>query len=141
MNELEVIVQRMIDAGESEENIAKVVQAYGKPVKMSDPASVEATAGSENNTASSSENTSSESQPEISTWQGIKNSFSNMFEQIGLITGDIGEFYGDDGGKDSALDIATNSIYSMIYGQENLENKDQLLGGDVGVENTIEYGW
>jgi hypothetical protein len=134
MNELEVIVQRMIDAGESEENIAKVVQAYGKPVKMSDPASVEATAGSENNTASSSENTSSESQPEISTWQGIKNSFSNMFEQFS----DVVEFYRDDGGKDSALDIATNSVYSTIFGQENLENKEQLLGGDVGAENTIE---
>ena len=30
MNELEAIVQRMIDAGESEANIAAVIQEYNK---------------------------------------------------------------------------------------------------------------
>ena len=45
----------MIDAGEPEEAIASVVKSYGKPVKMSDPASVEATAGSEKDMASESE--------------------------------------------------------------------------------------
>ena len=134
MNELEVIVQRMIDAGEPEEAIASVVKSYGKPVKMSDPASVEATAGSEKDMASESENGSSVSQPEISSWQSIKNSFSNLKEQIS----DIGEFYGDEGGKDGAKDIATNAIYSAIYGQENLKNKDVWLGGDIGAENTLD---
>jgi hypothetical protein len=136
MEELEGIVQRMIDAGESEDAIAKVVQHYNdKPGKTSDPASVEATAGSENNMASSSETGLSESQgkPE-STWQSIQNSWDNMIEQFD----DVREFWGDEDGKDAAKDIATNAIYSTIYGQENLKNKDAWLGGDMGSVNTLE---
>tara|TARA_R100000900_G_scaffold82130_1_gene64419 strand:+ start:17973 stop:25346 length:7374 start_codon:yes stop_codon:yes gene_type:complete len=134
MKELEVIVQRMIDAGESEEAIASVVKHYNSPGKISDPATVEATAGSKNNTASVSEDGSLESPPKISTWQSIKNSFSNLYEQIT----DIGEFYGDEGGKDAAKDIATNAVFSALYGQKNLENKDVWFGGDVGAENTLD---
>ena len=140
MNELEVIVQRMIDAGEPEEAIASVVKSYGKPVKMSDPASVEATAGSEKDMASESESGSSVSQPEISSWQSIKNSFSNLAEMANVFSGesDINEWYGDSGGKDAAKDIVTNAIFSAIYGQENLKNKDVWLGGDIGAENTLD---
>jgi len=36
MEELEAIVQRMIDAGESEENIAKVIQEFNKSIKKED---------------------------------------------------------------------------------------------------------
>ena len=54
MEELEKIVQRMIDAGESEENIAKVIREYNKsnqikdsePVKKT-PVETDATAGEE----------------------------------------------------------------------------------------------
>ena len=133
MKELELIVQRMIDAGESEEAIASVVKHYNSPGKISDPVTTKASAGSEN-MAFRSEDGSSESQPKISTWQSIKNSFSNLYEQIT----DIGEFWGDEGGKDAAKDIATNAIYSSLYGQKNLENKDVWFGGDVGAENTLD---
>ena len=132
MNELEKIVQRMIEAGEPEENIATVIKSYNSPGKTSDPVQVESNTGSED-TDSNSVNTSSEL-PEISSWQSIKNSFSNLGENFS----DIQEFWSDDGGKDAAKDIATNAIHSMIYGQENVENKEAWLGGDVGAENTIE---
>ena len=132
MNELEKIVQRMIEAGEPEENIATVIKSYNSPGKTSDPVQVESNTGSED-TDSNSVNTSSEL-PEISSWQSIKNSFSNLFENFS----DIGEFYSDDGGKDAAKDITTNAVFSAIYGQENLENKDVWLGGDIGSKNTLE---
>ncbi len=132
MNELEKIVQRMIEAGEPEENIATVIKSYNSPGKTSDPVQVESSTGSED-TDSNSVNTSSEL-PEISSWQSIKNSFSNLFENFS----DIGEFYSDDGGKDAAKDITTNAVFSAIYGQENLENKDVWLGGDIGSKNTLE---
>ena len=133
MKELEVIVQRMIDAGESEEAIALVVKNYDTPGKTSDPVNTRANTGS-NDMAFRSEDGSSGSPPEISTWQSIKNSFSNLYEQVT----DIGEFYGDEGGKDAAKDIATNAVFSSLYGQKNLENKDAWFGGDVGAENTLD---
>ena len=63
MNELEKIVQRMIEAGESEENIAKVIQEFNtsvepeeaEPVKTT-PVEPDATAGEEK--ASDMESTS-----------------------------------------------------------------------------------
>ena len=59
MNELEKIVQRMIEAGEPEENIATVIKSYNSPGKTSDPVQVESNTGSED-TDSNSVNTSSE---------------------------------------------------------------------------------
>lgn len=47
MGELETIVQRMIDAGESEENISKVIQSYNSK-KATDPMEETAIVGSEN---------------------------------------------------------------------------------------------
>lgn len=47
MEELEVIVQRMIDAGESEENIAKVIESYNAK-KIQDPVKETAIVGSIN---------------------------------------------------------------------------------------------
>ena len=64
MNELEKIVQRMIEAGEPEENIATVIKSFNSPGKTSDPVQVESNTGSED-TDSNSVNTSSEL-PEIS---------------------------------------------------------------------------
>ena len=105
--------------------------------KTSDPVNVEATAGSEDDMASSSENG-------LSAWQSIKNSFSNAAEQIG----DIGEFWfdtkGDGGGAQSSLDIATNAVYSGIFGQDALDDyverkgKDSWVSQGLGSENTLE---
>ena len=60
MEELELIIQRMMDAGESEESIKAVVQEYSAG-KQTDPVNVEARSGSEKDTASKSEDTFSES--------------------------------------------------------------------------------
>ena len=136
MEELELIVQRMMDAGESEENIKAVVQEFSAG-KTSDPADAEANAGSEKDTASSLENG-------LSAWQSIKNSFSNAGEQIG----DIEEFWldmdGDGGGARSSLDVATNAVYAGIFGQDALDNyvkekgEDSWLTQGLGSDSTLE---
>ena len=106
-----------------------------EPVKTNDSASADpAVESNQNATGSKSEDGSLGSQPELTTWQSIKNSFSNVVENFE----DVFEFYSDEGGKDAAKDIATNAIYSSIFGQKNLENKDAWIGGDIGAENTIE---
>lgn len=109
-------------------------QFFGAPVKTNDSASADpAVESNKNATGSKSEDGSLESQPELTTWQSIKNSLSNVAENFD----DVLEFWGDDGGKDAAKDIATNAIYSSIFGQKNLENKDAFIGGDIGAENTL----
>ena len=66
MEELEVIVQRMIDAGETEENIKTVIQGYDAEVeKTNDSQTTDVAVESEESTASNSDDGSSESQPEI----------------------------------------------------------------------------
>ena len=111
--------------------------------KTNDPASADPAAGSnQNNTGSQSENGLSElKEPEpISNWQSIKNSFSNMFEQVG----DVKEYWFDDDGANSSLDIATNAVYSAISGQENIDEyvkeqgKDSWTAEGLGSEATLE---
>ena len=136
MEELELIVQRMIDTGEPEENIKAVIEEYYAG-KQTDPVSVEAETGSKEDTASNSEDG-------LSAWQSIKNSFSNAGEQIG----DIGEFWldteGDGGGARSSLDVATNAVYAGIFGQDALDNyvkekgKDSWLTQGLGSDYTLE---
>lgn len=67
--------------------------------------------------------------PEVdkpTAWQSIKNSFSNLGEQIG----DIFEFWGADEGAGSALDIATHAVYETIFGRENIEKFIEFAGED-----------
>jgi hypothetical protein len=91
--------------------------------------------------------TSSESQEDdepLSSWQSIKNSFSNLGEQVG----DIFEFWldteGDGGGARASLDIATNTVWSAMFGQESVDayvkekGKDSYMAQGVGSESTIE---
>jgi len=136
MEELELIVQRMIDAGEPEENIKAVIEEYTAG-KQTDPVNVEANAGSKENTASNSEDG-------LSAWQSVKNSFSNMFEQVG----DLGEFWldtdGDGGGARSSLDVATNAVYAGVFGQDALDNyvkekgEDSWMAQGLGSDKTLE---
>ena len=117
MANIKDVIQKMKDEGHRDSVIQSVVDKYKaqKVGKTSDPVNVEATAGSKDDMASSSENG-------LSAWQSIKNSFSNAGEQIG----DIGEFWfdtkGDGGGAQSSLDIATNAVYSCIFGQDALDD-------------------
>ena len=68
-----------------------------------------------------------------STWQSIKNSFSNLGEQIG----DVFEFWGSDEGAGAGLDIATHAVYEAIFGKENIDKfiemapKNIVIGGAV----------
>ena len=142
MEELEGIVQRMIDAGESEDAIAKVVQHYNDKLgKTSDPASVEATAGSENNTASSSETGLSESQNKVdeeNTW--IEDLFGEEKNAEDKLWGAV-DFAGDilrswdsgwqqGGTLDSALDLYNKGLENMTD-----KEKEELLADMNAAEN------
>ena len=104
--------------------------------KTNDSASADpAVESNQNDTGSQLEDGSSDlPNKEVSTWQSIKNSFSNMAQNVT----DVGDFYGDEGGKDAAKDIAVNAIYSTLFGQKNLENKEVIFNADIGAENTLQ---
>ncbi len=110
--------------------------------KTNDSANVDPAVESENNTDSQSANGLSESKETepISNWQSIKNSFSNMGEQVG----DVYEYWFEDEGANAALDIATNSVYSAISGQDTIDDfvkeqgKDSWVAEGLGSEATLE---
>lgn len=110
-------------------------------VKINDSASADPAVES-NAMGSKLEDGSSElAEPEpISNWQSIKNSFSNLGEQVG----DIYEYWFTDDGARSALDIATNSVYSAISGQDTIDEfvkeqgKDSWAAKGLGSEATLE---
>ena len=118
-------------------------KANALPAKKNDSASADPAVGSnQENMDSQLEVGSSElkeAKP-ISSWQSIKNSFSNMGEQVG----DVYEYWFTEEGANSSLDIATNSIYSAISGQEeadkSVENaeEDSFMLEGVGSEHTLE---
>jgi len=160
MDELEDIVQRMIDAGESEEDIKLVIENYENTSAETDTqdfptavatetAPVTADAIAED-TELALVDTSLES-PEavevedpLSSWQSIKNSFSNLGEQVG----DVFEFWldteGEGGGARASLDIASNAVWSMMFGQESVDEyvkekgKDSYMAKGVGSESTLK---
>jgi hypothetical protein len=110
---------------------------------QTDPAKETASAGSIK-TAVDTESTLADGssdlqEPEpLTTWQSIKNSFSNLGEQLG----DVFEFWGGDEGAGSGLDIATHSVYEAIFGKENIDKFIDFAGEDtfwtrgLGVEET-----
>ena len=111
----------------------------GKTTPTGQGALVEETAAPENNMASDSEAGSSVSQEiELTNIQSVKNSVSNMFEQMG----DVFEFYGADKGQGSALDIATNTVAASIFGQKKVDeyvaNTSDFASGGLGTEETIQ---
>ena len=111
----------------------------GKTTPTGQGALVEETAAPENNMASDSEAGSSVSQEiELTNIQSVKNSISNMFEQMG----DVFEFYGADKGQGSALDIATNTVAASIFGQKKVDeyvaNTSDFASGGLGTEETIQ---
>lgn len=112
----------------------------GKTTPTTPDAVVEETAASgQNNTVLQSEDgLSGSTEPELTSIQSIKNSFSNMFEQFG----DVIEFWGADEGQGSALDIATNTVVSSIFGQKAVDDfaarTSDYMSGGLGSEETIE---
>ena len=67
-----------------------------------------------------------EQEKELSTFQSIQNSFSNMFEQVG----DIGEFYGGrlglETGAGQSFDIASRALYSGMFGASESSTEEIL---------------
>ena len=108
------------------------------PAKTNDSASADPAVESQSDTGSQSE------EP-LSAWQSIKNSFSNVGEQVG----DVFEFWFDTneeegGGARSALDIATNTVYAGIFGQDKVDQfvkeqgEDSWISGGIGTKGTLE---
>ena len=112
MDELEDIVQRMIDAGESEEDIKLVIENYENTSAETDtqdfptavatetaPVTADATAEDTDlalvDTSLESPEAAVEVEDPLSSWQSIKNSFSNLGEQVG----DVFEFWLDTEGE------------------------------------------
>lgn len=146
MDELNSIVQKMIDAGESEQNIKTVIEGYKPqegPMTMEE---LEARAGKPQDSASAdptaeSKDMGSTSEESLSAWQSIKNSFSNLGEQIG----DVKEFWLDDDGASASLDVATNAVYSMVFGQDAVDEwvdkhdpSDTFSVRGLGTEATLK---
>ena len=144
MNEIEAIVQRMIDAGESEENIAAVIKYYesqelGKQTPTAPGAVVEETVAPVSaDTELVSETVSSDlPSAEVSGFESIKNSLYN----IGTDFGRVADFWT---GDSAALDIASAAIANSVFGEENVEefikeNKDnEFLTEGLGTEEILE---
>ena len=144
MNEIEAIIQRMIDAGESEENIAAVIKYYetqevGKQTPTAPGAVVEETLAPLNADTELVSETVSTDLPsaEVSGFESIKNSLYN----IGTDFGRIIDFWK---GDSAALDIASAAIANSVFGEENVEefikeNKDnEFLTEGIGTEEILE---
>ena len=97
-------------------------------------------ANADPNAESGKSDMGSNSEKPLSAWQSIKNSFLKAGERIG----DIGEFWGAEEGMGSALDIATNSTYALLVGQNNIDSfvesvgEDSWLAGGLGTKETLE---
>ena len=144
MNEIEAIIQRMIDAGESEENIAAVIKYYetqevGKQTPTAPGAVVEETLAPLNADTELVSETVSTDLPsaEVSGFESIKNSLYN----IGTDFGRIADFWT---GDSAALDIASAAIANSVFGEENVEefikeNKDnEFLTEGLGTQEILE---
>ena len=110
-----------------------------EPVKTNDSASADPAVESSQNA------TGSQSEKPLSAWQSIKNSFSNVGEQVG----DVFEFWFDTneeegGGARASLDIATNTVYAGIFGQDKVDEyvkkhgEDSWVAQGLGTKNTLE---
>lgn len=141
MNELEAIVQRMIDAGESESNIAAVIQEYskreeaGKTQPQVTGAPVEETAAPD--MVSNLEPPSLELQKqEVTPLQSIKNAISNVGKDISR----VGEFWT---GESGTAELAGAAIFESFFGRktaEKIKNKygDAWIAQGVGVEEILQ---
>jgi hypothetical protein len=110
-----------------------------EPVKTNDSASADPAVESNQNA------TGSQSEKPLSAWQSIKNSFSNVGEQVG----DVFEFWFDTneeegGGARASLDIATNTVYAGIFGQDKVDEyvkkhgEDSWVAQGLGTKSTLE---
>ena len=103
-----------------------------EPVKTNDSASADPAV------ESSQEDTGSNLEEPLSAWQSIKNTFKKAGERIY----DVVEFWGTDEGANSGLDIATNSFYSLLSSQEDVDeyakNNPGWMSEGLGSEATIK---
>ena len=102
--------EKLYGALESSGDYTKSFEDFSGQFFSSEPAKTNDSASADPAVESNQNSTGSESEEPLSAWQSIKNSFSNMFEQVG----DVKEFWFDDDGANSSLDIASNAIYSAI---------------------------
>jgi hypothetical protein len=146
MEELEVIVQRMIDAGEPEENIKMVIEEYEKVDGLEKPNAVEdtATATAETEIADTdlaSEDGSLESPEkakELSFFDSVYNSLSNLAEQLGDVPEFYGLYSGDEKGSNASLEIAAKSMTDAIFSSESVQKFAEDTGYDFLTQGLSE---
>lgn len=130
--------KKLYGALESSGDYTKSLEDFSNQFFSSDLAKINDSASADPTVESSV--TGFKSEEPLSAWQSIKNSFSNLKEQVG----DIYEFWFTDEGANSALDIATNSVFSTISGQDSVDEfakkygDDSFLGEGLGSEATLE---
>ena len=102
------------------------------PAKTNDSASADPAVESNQNS------TGSESEEPLSAWQSVKNTFKKAGERMY----DVVEFWATDEGANSGLDIATNSVYSLLSSQEDVDeyvkNNPGWMSEGIGSEKTID---
>ena len=147
MEELELIVDRMLKAGEPEEAIAGVVKSYTSG-KTSDPVIKEASTGSKEDTASQSENGSLVSS--LGKFTGITSTATDQgvdpddFENTQEKNTDLEDFFGKNHITDFIGDLYRAGKGGFIQGQ-SLDPSLKLFskGGDMSDEdfqNLVEKG-
>jgi hypothetical protein len=132
--------EKLYGALESAGDYTKSFEDFSGQFFSSDVAKTNDSASADPAVESNQSDMDSTSAEPLSAWQSIKNSFSNLGEQVG----DVYEFWFTDEGANSALDIATNSIFSAISGQDSVDEfakkygDDSFLGEGLGSEATLE---
>ena len=132
--------EKLYGALESAGDYTKSFEDFSSQFFSSDVAKTKDSASADPAVESNQSDMDSTSAKPLSAWQSIKNSFSNLGEQVG----DVYEFWFTDEGANSALDIATNSIFSAISGQDSADEfakkygDDSFLGEGLGSEATLE---
>ena len=146
MEELEVIVQRMIDAGEPEENIKMVIEEYEKVDGLEKPNAVEDTATATAETEEADTDLaledgsleSPEKAKDLGFFESVYNSLSNLTEQLYDIPEFYGLYSGDEKGANASLEIAAKSMADAVFGSASVQKFTEDTGYDFLTQGLSE---
>jgi len=130
--------EKLYGALESSGDYTKSFEDFSGQFFSSEPAKTNDSASADPAVESNQNSTGSESEEPLSAWQSIKNTFKKAGERMY----DVVEFWATDEGTNSGLDIATNSVYSLLSSQEDVDeyvkNNPGWMSEGIGSEKTID---
>lgn len=151
MEELEVIVQRMMDAGEPEDNIRMVIEEFnkGQEVKTSTTTPDAVVEGVEiaSPAPSKSLDTSSVSQrlqDNPDDVSAVITSLKNAWNKSKMEASRLGEFWQLGDSDNETTDIASSMLANAIFGSDEIEEyikkygKDSFVAAGLGKEELLE---